>query len=60
MLAKQIQLGQRIVIVRCEITINNGKHHRNKLNIMEFRHKHNNTNSRRGGPFHQKAPSRII
>ena len=58
--AKQIQLGQRIVIVRCEKALYSGKHIRNKLNFMEDRHKHNNTNPRRGGPFHQTAPSRII
>jgi large subunit ribosomal protein L13Ae len=58
--AKQIQLGQRVVIVRCEKAIYSGKHYRNKLNFMEDRHKHNNTNPRRGGPFHQTAPSHII
>ena len=59
-IAKQIQLGQRIVVVRCEKAIYSGKHYRNKLNFMEKRHKHNNTNPRRGGPFHQTAPSHII
>ena len=59
-IAKQLQLGQRIVIVRCEKAIYSGKHYRNKLNMMEDRHKHTNTNPRRGGPFHQTAPSRII
>ena len=59
-IAKQLQLGQRIVVVRCEKAIYSGKHYRNKLNFMEDRHKHNNTNPRRGGPFHQTAPSRII
>ena len=59
-IAKQIQLGQRIVVVRCEKAIYSGKHYRNKLNFMEKRHKHNNSNPRRGGPFHQTAPSHII
>ena len=59
-IAKQLQLGQRIVVVRCEKAFYSGKHYRNKLNFMEDRHKHNNTNPRRGGPFHQTAPSRII
>ena len=58
--AKQIQLGQRVVIVRCEQAIYSGKHYRNKLNRMEDLHKHNNTNPTRGGPFHQTAPSRIM
>ena len=59
-IAKQIQLGQRIIVVRCEKAIYSGKHYRNKLNFMEKRHKHNNTNPRRGGPFHETAPSHII
>lgn len=59
-IAKQIQLGQKIIVVRCEQAIYSGKHFRNKLNLMEFLHKHNNTNPRRGGPFHFLAPSRII
>ena len=59
-IAKQLQLGQRVVVVRCEKAVYSGKHYRNKLNFMEIRHKHNNTNPRRGGPFHQTAPSRIV
>ena len=51
--AKQIQLGQRIVIVRYEKAIYSGKHYCNKLNFMEDRRKHNNINPRRGGLFHQ-------
>ena len=59
-IAKQLQLGQRIVIVRCEKALYSGKHYRNKLNFMEKRHKHNNTNPFRGGPFHETAQSHII
>ena len=59
-ISKQLQLGQRIIIVRCEKAIYSGKHYRNKLNFMEFKHKHCNSNPRRCGPFHQTAPSRII
>ena len=59
-IAKQLQLGQRIIIVRCEQAIYSGKHYRNKLNLMKKLHHHNNTNPRRGGPFHLMAPSRIM
>lgn len=59
-IAKQLQMGQKIIIVRCEKVLYSGKHFRNKLNIMEIRHKHNNTNPRRGGPFHLMAPSRLV
>ena len=58
--AKQIQLGQRIIVVRCEQALYSGKHIRSKLNLMEKLHKHNNSNPRRGGPFHLMAPSRIV
>ena len=55
--AKQLQLGQRIVLVRCEQTLISGKHYRNKLNFMDFLHKRTNTNPKKG-PFHHVAPSR--
>ena len=58
--AKQIQLGQKIVIVRCEQAIYSGKHFRTKINLMDFLHKHNNTNPRRGGPIHKMAPSMLV
>jgi large subunit ribosomal protein L13Ae len=57
--AKQLQLGQRIVLVRCEQTLISGKHYRNKLNFMDFLHKRTNTNQKKG-PFHHVAPSRIM
>ena len=57
--AKELQLGQRIVIVRCESALISGKHYRNKLNFMEFLRKRTNTNPKKG-PIHQKAPSRIM
>lgn len=33
---------------------------RNKLKIMEWRQKSSNTNPRRGGPWHFRAPSRMV
>ena len=59
LIAKQLQLGQRIVLVRCEQILISGKHYRNKLNFMDFLHKRTNSNPKKG-PFHQVAPSRIM
>ena len=57
--AKQLQLGQKVIIVRCESVLISGKHYRNKLNFMDFLRKRTNTNPKKG-PIHQKAPSRIV
>jgi large subunit ribosomal protein L13Ae len=58
-IAKQLQNGQRIVIVRCEKTMISGIHFRNKLKVMEFLRKRTSTNPTKG-PIHQKAPSRMV
>ena len=34
--------------------------YRNKLKWLEFTQKKHNTNPRRGGPFHYRAPSRVL
>jgi len=34
--------------------------YRNKLKWLEFTQKKHNTNPRRGGPFHHRAPSRVF
>lgn len=57
--AKQLQLGQKVVIVRCEQVLISGKHYRNKLNFMEFLRKRTSTNPKKG-PIHQRDPSRIV
>lgn len=57
--AKQLQLGQKVVIVRCEKTLISGKHYRNKLNYMDFLRKRMSTNPKKG-PIHYRAPSRIV
>jgi large subunit ribosomal protein L13Ae len=57
--AKQLQNGQRIVIVRCEKTLISGHHFRNKLKYMDFLRKRTSTNPKKG-PIHQKSPSRIV
>jgi large subunit ribosomal protein L13Ae len=57
--AKQLEQGQRVVIVRAEHTLISGGHYRNKLKFMDFLRKTMSTNPRRG-PVHQKAPSRHV
>lgn len=57
--AKQLELGQKVVIVRCESTLIGGKHYRNKLKFMSFLHKRCNTQPAHG-PFHQKSPAQIV
>lgn len=57
--AKQLETGQRVVIVRCEKILISGGHYRNKLKYMEFLRKRMSTNPKKG-PIHQKAPSRTV
>eukprot|EP00052_Salpingoeca_macrocollata_P033554 m.8759 g.8759 ORF g.8759 m.8759 type:complete len:242 (+) comp5287_c0_seq1:210-935(+) len=57
--AKQIQAGQHIVVVRCEQMNISGSLYRNKLKYLAFLRKRTNTNPKRG-PIHFRAPSRIL
>jgi large subunit ribosomal protein L13Ae len=57
--AKQLEQGQRVIIVRCETTLISGGHYRNKLKFMDFLRKRMSTNPKKG-PIHQKAPSRHV
>lgn len=57
--AKQLQLGQKVVIVRCETTLMSGHHFRNKLKYLDFLRKRMSTNPKKG-PLHYRAPSRIV
>ncbi len=57
--AKQLEIGQKVVIVRCEQMLISGNHFRNKLKYMEFLRKRTSTNPNKG-PIHQRAPCRIV
>ena len=57
--AKQLLLGQKIVIVRCEAINISGNFHRSKLKFLAFLRKRCNVKPSRG-PFHYRAPSRIF
>ncbi|CAJ0937291.1 unnamed protein product [Ranitomeya imitator] len=57
--AKQLLLGRKVVVVRCEGINISGNFYRNKLKYLAFLRKRMNTNPSRG-PYHFRAPSRIF
>ena len=58
--AKQLLSGQRVVIVRAEEALLSGILFTHRNNFLEFLNKQSNTNPRHGGPYHFRAPSRLI
>lgn len=58
-IAKELQNGQRVVVVRCELLQKSGSLFRNKLKFQEFLGKTRNTNPRKGH-IHFRTPSRIF
>ncbi|KAG5731203.1 60S ribosomal protein L16 [Termitomyces sp. T112] len=59
-ISKQILSGQKIVVVRCEEINISGSFFRNKLRYHNFLHKRHIVNPTRSGPFHHRAPSKIL
>uniref|UniRef100_A0A2R8Z8W8 Large ribosomal subunit protein uL13 n=1 Tax=Pan paniscus TaxID=9597 RepID=A0A2R8Z8W8_PANPA len=57
--AKQVLLGRKVVVVRCEGINISGNFYRNKLKYLAFLRKRMNTNSYRGS-YHFRARSRIF
>ena len=57
--AKQLLLGQKIVIVRAEEIAISGNFHRSKLKYLSFLRKRLNINPSRG-PYHLRAPGKIF
>jgi large subunit ribosomal protein L13Ae len=57
--AKQLEQGQKIVIIRCEHTLMSGSHFRGKIKYMDFLRKRMSTNPKKG-PIHFRCPSRIV
>uniref|UniRef100_A0A915DWY6 Large ribosomal subunit protein uL13 n=1 Tax=Ditylenchus dipsaci TaxID=166011 RepID=A0A915DWY6_9BILA len=58
-IAKQLLLGQKFVVVRCEAINISGNFHRSKLKYLSFLRKRCNVKPTRG-PFHYRAPSKIF
>eukprot|EP01064_Diplonema_japonicum_P029168 TRINITY_DN4650_c2_g1_i1.p2 TRINITY_DN4650_c2_g1~~TRINITY_DN4650_c2_g1_i1.p2 ORF type:complete len:213 (+),score=73.40 TRINITY_DN4650_c2_g1_i1:68-706(+) len=57
--AKKLQNGEKVTLVRCEETNISGTHIRNKLKMLDFLRKRTLTNPGKG-PFHHRAPSAMI
>ena len=57
--AKQLLLGNKVTLVRCEETVQSGSHYRNKLKLLDDARKAQLTNPK-NGPFTQRSPSTII
>ena len=57
--AKELLSGQKVAVVRCEELMISGGLVRNHTRYMQFLRKRTNTNPKRG-PFHYRAPSRIL
>ncbi|KAI9721888.1 MAG: 60S ribosomal protein L16B [Chrysothrix sp. TS-e1954] len=58
--AKQLLMGQKIVVVRCEAINISGEFFRAKLNYQAFLRKQTRFNAWRGGPWHYRQPSKIF
>ncbi|KAI4156750.1 MAG: hypothetical protein LQ340_000007 [Diploschistes diacapsis] len=59
-IAKQLLNGQKVVVVRCEALNISGEFFRAKLKYLSYLRKMTRYNPTRGGPFHFRAPSRIL
>ncbi|KAI1339434.1 60S ribosomal protein l16 [Xylariaceae sp. FL0016] len=59
-IAKQLLNGQKVVVVRCEELNISGEFFRAKLKYAAYLRKITRYNPTRGGPFHFRAPSRIL
>merc|ERR1712087_547804 len=57
--AKNILIGNKVVVVRCEVINMSGNFYRNKLKYLKFLRLRCNVKSLRG-PFHFRAPSKIF
>ncbi|CAD6568577.1 MAG: 60S ribosomal protein L16B [Cyphobasidiales sp. Tagirdzhanova-0007] len=58
--AKQALNGQKIVVVRCEELNVSGSFFRLKLRYHNFLHKRHLVNPKKSGPFHFRAPSKVL
>ncbi|ADV25581.1 ribosomal protein L13 [Cryptococcus gattii Ru294] len=58
--AKQILTGQKVTVVRCEEINCSGSFFRNKIKYHNYLHKRHIVNPKKSGPFHFRAPSRIL
>ncbi|PWN20654.1 60S ribosomal protein L13a [Microstroma glucosiphilum] len=59
-IAKEILNGQKVTVVRCEEVNVSGSFFRNKLKYHVYLHRRHVVKPTRSGPFHHRAPSRIL
>ncbi|KAJ1600671.1 hypothetical protein NDA14_002539 [Ustilago hordei] len=59
-LAKELLSGQKVIVVRSELINVSGSFFRNKLKYHAYLHKRHLVNPKKAGPFHHRAPSRIL
>merc|ERR1712098_469051 len=59
-IAKELLNGQHVICVRCEDINISGTLIRNKFKYLAFLRKRCNVNPESGGPFHFRAPSKIL
>ncbi|BEJ05099.1 hypothetical protein CcaverHIS641_0209160 [Cutaneotrichosporon cavernicola] len=59
-IAKQALSGQKVSVVRCEEINVSGSFFRNKLKYHAYLNKRHIVNPKKSGPFHFRAPSRIL
>merc|ERR1712054_66586 len=57
--AKELLMGQKVVVTRCEAINISGTHFRNKIKYWAFLRKRCNVNPKKG-PFHYRAPSKMF
>merc|ERR1711939_448945 len=58
--AKRALSGQKVTVVRCEAIQTSGSFFRAKLAYADFMHKRHLVKPSKSGPFHHRAPSRIL
>ncbi|KAF2360018.1 Ribosomal protein L13 [Trinorchestia longiramus] len=57
--AKQLLLGQRIIVVRCDQIVCSGPYYRNQHIFLAYLRKRCNVNPKRG-PFHFRSPAKMF
>lgn len=59
-IAKELLMGQRVVVVRAEGIDMSGSIIKNKIKFDLFLNKKNATNPRKHGPFHEHSPAEMF
>lgn len=59
-IAKQLLSGQRVVVVRAEEVVLSGLLYNRRVEYLEWKNKISNCNPRKGGPYHFKAPAKLL